>query len=91
MQPKNASGNIFRSMPDVYKASQTVNYFPITETPIRRKPQARKTQSDSLFRSNLKEINPMGKSFLVSKIRYVKCINFTIYETLLILDWNDTI
>ena len=85
MQPKAASGNIFRSMPDVYKASQTMNYFPITETPIRRKPQARKTQSDSLFNSNLKEINPVAKSFLVSKIRYVKYINFTIYETSLIL------
>ena len=86
MQPKATSGNIFRSMPDVYKASKTMNYFPITETPIRRKPQARKTQSDSIFNSNLKEINPMGKSFLVSKIRYVEYNNFTIFEAWLILD-----
>ena len=87
MQPKATSGNIFRSMPDVYKASKTMNYFPITETPIRRKPQARKTQSDSIFNSNLKVINPMGKSFLVSKIRIiVEYNNFTIFEAWLILD-----
>ena len=87
MQPKATSGNIFRSMPDVYKASKTMNYFPITETPIRRKPQARETQSDSIFNSNLKVINPMGKSFLVSKIRIiVEYNNFTIFEAWLILD-----
>ena len=87
MQPKATSGNIFRSMPDVYKASKTMNYFPITETPIRRKPQARKTQSDSIFNSNLKVINPMGKSFLVSKIRIIaEYNNFTIFEAWLILD-----
>ena len=74
-------------MPDVYKASKTMNYFPITETPIRRKPQARETQSDSIFNSNLKVINPMGKSFLVSKIRIiVEYNNFTIFEAWLILD-----
>ena len=87
MQPKATLGNIFRSMPDVYKASKTMNYLPITETPIRRKPQARKTQSDSIFNSNLKVINPMGKSFLVSKIRIiVEYNNFTIFEAWLILD-----
>ena len=87
MQPKATSGNIFRSMPDVYKASKTMNYLPITETPIRRKPQARKTQSDSIFNSNLKVINPMGKSFLVSKIRIIaEYNNFTIFEAWLILD-----